>query len=288
MVTPSTCPQCGNALPPGEGACPICGHQLQVGPSQSPPPQDPPSPAAPGAPPPPPAAEAPRPAGGPATAQATAAVSDVIDQTLERWNVARSGILIAAFVLALLAFLVATFANISYLSAGDIDSNQKFDAQIWFNLALGAAIAAAALLILVRWQSGRPGAASMDSPDFRVGMAMAGLVALFCLAGLFKGFDDSFDAQDSWFNYARVFAFLTIGWLVISRPIPQAVAGMSSVTIGLLIVAVGAGALVLGQFMGLSDDFSTFVTGVSFQSLGVVAMFLALGWFLGLERRSDA
>ncbi len=290
MATSNNCPQCGTPLEFGAVSCTACGYQLSAPaegaapePEQQPPaweqPEQPPIPAGPahqdiGAAPVRPSA-----AGG-ATQSATA----MLNETLERWGVQQSGVLIAAAALFAVAFLVGTLANISYLTAGDGDQLQKFDAQVWFTLALGAAIGALVLLLLVRWQSG-PTAETAER-DLQVGVAIGALALLFCLLGLFKGFDDSFDAQDSWLRYALIYAFLAAGWLAISRPIPAAVGTVGSAMAAIVAVGVAGAVLVIGQFMGLSEDYSRYVSGVSLQSVGIVVMVLAVAWVLGLQPRS--
>jgi hypothetical protein len=80
-----------------------------------------------------------------------------------------------------------------------------------------------------------------------------------------------------------VFAFFTIGWLAVSRPVPETIGTLKAPMLGLIVLGVAAVALVIGQIQGLSEDNSSYLSGISFQHLGIVGMLLAFGWFLGLR-----
>jgi hypothetical protein len=175
----------------------------------------------------------------------------------------------------------------SYLIAGDADTLQKLDAATWLQLARGLAIGGAALLVLARWQSpSQRSPADRPNPDLTIGLGIAAFAGLFSLLGLFKGLDESFDAQNAWFNFALIFAFLAAGWFAISRPVPPNVGTLAAHAVGIGLVVAGVIALVIGQIQGLSEDFSTYVSGLSFQGVGTVAMILALAWFLGMRPRT--
>lgn len=203
----------------------------------------------------------------------------------ERLGVQQTPFLVAAVVLALAAFAVSTIAHIIYLTADGGDT--WFDMQVTLQLGQGAALIAAALLVLVRWQAGPRGKVDPAGPDLKIALGVAGLIAAFCLVGLFKAFDESWEAQDSWFSYARVYAILLVGWLVVARPVPETIGTMASTMIGLIALGVAAVTLIIGEFMGISNDFSTYVNGVAFQNLGTVAVIMALGWFLGLQPKGN-
>jgi hypothetical protein len=231
-------------------------------------------------------------AGASATAAATGqALRARFDETLDRWGVDQTPVLIGGLVLAVIAVLVSSYAVTTYLTAGDSDFLQKLDSQVWMRFALGLAIAGAALLVLARWQSPLSGAVSGErNQDLTIGFVLAGMTVAFALAGLFKGFDESFEATDAWFAYANVFAVVTLGWFAISRPVPSAIGTLSSATLGIGAIVVGVITLIIGQIQGLSEDNSTYISGLAFQGIGTVAVILALGWFLGLRpkgRRLD-
>jgi hypothetical protein len=80
-----------------------------------------------------------------------------------------------------------------------------------------------------------------------------------------------------------VYAVIVVAGFAISRPIPRAMGTTPTTTIGLAATGVAAAMLVIGLFMGLSNDNDTFATGVAFQGAGTIVMILALGWFLGLR-----
>lgn len=287
MATNDVCPQCGTPVSPGATACTACGHSLTAGREPSPVSTPPASQDAPVAPNPPPEAEPARSTPAPSAPKAVLIdVSAIFNETRERWGVAQPHLLLAALALASIAFAVSTLANISYLTAGDNSQLQKFDAQVWFQFALGAAIGSAALLVLVRRQAGIPPAGTGSAVDLRGGYVLAGLTMAFSLAGLFKGMDESFEAQDSWFGYARVFGFLAIGWFAVSRPVPEAIGAVKPAMVGLVALGVSGLALAIGQIQGLSEDNSTYLSGISFQQLGSVGMLLSFGWFLGLRPTS--
>ena len=133
------------------------------------------------------------------------AASFDVDSVRERWGVEQGPVLIGGLALAAIALLISIPAVVSYLIAGDADTLQKLDAATWLQLALGLAIGGAALLLLARWQSAVHGSTvEWPNPDLSVGLGIAGFTALFSLLGLFKGLDDSFDAQNAWFRFAYV------------------------------------------------------------------------------------
>lgn len=282
-----TCPQCGTPVLSGAAICTACGHQLDE-PVAAAPPVDVVAPEqanadAPYESPPPrttlPGTEVPQ------KPRTSLDAPRLLNETRERWGVeASSPTFIAALLMAALAFLIGTYAVISYLIADLGEVRQKLDAAIWLQLASGAGIGAAALLVLERWRSSTVPADSRGL-DLRVGLAICALVLIFVLLGLFKGQDESQDAMDAWMSYAQLFAILAIGWFAISRPIPLEVMSLPSVVIGMGAVAVGLILLLIGTLQARSDDFSSFVSGLSFQGAGIALMLLALGWFLGLTPR---
>ena len=273
MATPVNCPNCGSTLAPGVMACARCGHRLIVEPAEEPAPVAGP--------------QFPRPATAAPPPAASLDLQQMLADIRARWGVVQTPIFTAAIALAAAALLIATFAHISYTTAAAAAVNRKLNDQVWFTLATGCALAAAALLVLVRFQSGPPRPAPAKNPDLRVALGLAGLTALFALVGLIIGLGGRFDASDSWLRYAQVFAFLALGWLVISRPIPSSFGTVTAVNAGLIIGGLAMVALLIGQFMGLSNNNDTYVGGLSWQALGIAGITLAFGWFLGMRPKGE-
>lgn len=264
MTDAATCPNCGNALAEGVSTCANCGHQL------APPSSDPP------------------PSGGPTFSRpaAPSAVNVDLAEMRKRWGVKQTPYFTTALALAAVALAVGTLAVISYLIAGDTDTEQKLDAQAWFSLSIGLSIGAAAVMILVRLQSGAPAAAA-DKQDWQFALVILGFAAIFSLLGLFKGFDKGLDALDAWFSYATLFAFLAVGFFALSRPTPAALGGLKAPVIGVIVIAVGVLLLLIGTMQARSNDFSTYASGLAFERFGQVLMLVALAWFLGLRSAED-
>jgi hypothetical protein len=210
-------------------------------------------------------------------------MSDMLDDVRSRWGVGQSPALIGALVLALVALAVGTLAVISYLIAGDDEPSQKFDAQVWFALALPLAFGAAALFVLVRLQSG-PLRGEAGAQDWQGYLVLNGFAVVFALLGLIKGFDESFEALDAWFSYSVVFSFLALGLAAVARPVPATVAGTSASVVGLAAVGIAVVILLIGTLQGRSDDFSTYAQGISLQRAGFVLMILAFAWFSGMRK----
>lgn len=271
MVTSGNCPNCGSTLPPGAIACARCGHQLkEAAPSEAPP------------------------AAGPTFQKPSAQPQQSLDlagafaDLRKRWKVENSNLFLAALAMAVLAFLISTIAGPSLVAAGADNLGRRIDNGVWLQLAFGLALGAAALCILIRWESGPPDhTADTERIDFRVGGGLAGVTLLFMLLSLFKGFDGSFDGVDSWYRYANVYSVLTVAIFAISRPIPPTIGGAASTMIGQVAIGIGVALLVIGQFMGLSNKNDTFVNGLAFQSVGIILMTLSLGWFLGFQPREN-
>jgi hypothetical protein len=207
----------------------------------------------------------------------------MIADARSRWGVEQSPVLIAALVLAAAALFFGTLAVISYLTAGDDEFFQKFDAEVWFSLAIPLSLGSAALLVLVRLQSGAP-RAEAGAQDWQAFLVVGTLSLIFTLLGLYKGFDEGFDAMDAWFSYSIIFAFLTLGLAVIARPVPPAMGTTGSSLIGLGVVGLGVLILVIGSIQGRSDDASTYLQGLSLQRAGLILMVLAFAWFSGMRK----
>jgi hypothetical protein len=211
----------------------------------------------------------------------------MITDVRSRWGVEQSPVFIAMLVMAAAAILFATVAVTSGLIAGDDEFEQRFDASVWFQLATPLAIGAAALCVLLRWQSG-PTRGEAHREDQTFLYALMGLSLIWALLGVFKGFDEGLDAADYWFSYSLVFALLAVGFAALARPTPAVLGTVNSVSFGLGWVGLGVVLALIGTIQGRSNDFSTFASGIALQQAGLVLMTLALAWFLGLRPASDS
>lgn len=274
-MTTANCPNCGAEIDAGREVCSACGYTPATGASEG---SSPPA-----------ASPAPTPVHDPASASPKGAgvpsVNAVVDDLRERLGVERSPYFLAGLGFALIALVIGSLAVASYLTAGSGEIDQKFDAQVWFTLATGAAIACTALLVYVRLQSGGPPAVTQQ--NLQISLGLLGLTLVWTLLGLYKGLDEGIDAVDAWMSYAGVFAFLAIGWYAVARPTPNVLAGVPAATIGLVAIGVASAMLVIGLVQGRSDDFSTYVTGITWQRGGVVLMLLAFAWFAGMRPNSS-
>lgn len=273
MATPVNCPNCGSTLAPGVMACARCGHKLNVEPAAEP--------AAPAGP------QFPRPATAAPSPPASLNVQQMLVDTRARWGIQQTPYFAGVIALAGLALLVGTIAHISYLTAGSAAFAKHLHNAVWLALSIGFAFAAAALAVLVRRASGTQPAATAQNPDLRVAAGLAGLALLFALVGMIIGMGGRGLAADSWERYAQLFAFLALAWVVLSRPVPAELGTTSTATIGLIALAGGVGALVIGQIMGLSNSNDSYVGGVSWQAAGIVLVTLVLGWFLGMRPKGE-
>jgi hypothetical protein len=273
MATPVNCPNCGSTLAPSVAFCARCGHKLGEEPTGTTASGQPlPRPAT--VPPPPPAA-------------ASIDIRTIVNDVCERWGVSQTSYLAATAALAGLALVIGTIAHISYLTAGSAAFAKHLHNAVWLALSIGFAFAAAALAVLVRRASGTQPAATAQNPDLRVAAGLAGLALLFALVGMIIGMGGRGLAADSWERYAQLFAFLALAWVVLSRPVPAELGTTSTATIGLIALAGGVGALVIGQIMGLSNSNDSYVGGVSWQAAGIVLVTLVLGWFLGMRPKGE-
>jgi hypothetical protein len=244
--------------------CSACGRQLSGGAS----------PAAPAPSQPAPEAQRSPAAGG-------KSVSEMLGDVTSRWGVERGPVLIAALVLAVVALLAGTYAEITGLTADNGES--QADASAWFYMALPMAFGAAALLLLARLEAGPPtrSAATQDQQALYV---IGGFSLGFTVMALIKGFDKGLDAESFWWDYAFLFALFAIGLAAVARPVPAAVNGIASRMIGLVVIGVGAVFAVIGALQGQSNDFSTYSMGVTLEDAGFVLMVLSFAWFLGMRK----
>ena len=267
MSTPVNCPNCGSTLAPGATSCARCGHQLA-------------EPAAPevtsGTPGP---QSARPPAAAPMGPTASLDVAAEIGKLRERWAVTQSPYLLALGVLALVAFLFGTVGHFVFLSADSFTS--QTDGIAWYNAATGAAIAAVAVAVLVRWQNPSPAGGHRD--DLRIAGVLAGMAGLWMLLAIYFGFNDRLDPEEGWFRYAFIFALLAAAWCAIARPFDKIIGTLDTVTVGMIAGGVAALLYLIGWFMGMSDDLSTYSKGVTFQDIGEVLVVLLLALFLGLR-----
>ena len=277
MTTPVNCPNCGSTLAPGAPNCARCGKEF---------PEDPVTeagpPAAPqGAPATPQFA---RPAPEPLTPTRTSIdIKAEIERAKERWDVTQSPYLIALAVVGLVAILVGSLAHTMFLLADDFKGQS--DSIAWFTLARGAAIATVAVAVLVRWQN--PSRSGAHRDDLRIVGVIGGLAGLWMLVGLFLGFDDRLVPEESWYRYAEIFALVAAGYAAISRPFDEMIGSVHT-----LQIAIGGGiftaiVFLIGLFMAMSDDASTYSQGVTLQDLGQVLAVLLLALFLGLKPKPE-
>lgn len=196
----------------------------------------------------------------------------------QRWGLPQSTYLTAALVLLAVAFVLGTIGHFLYLSADDLDGQANGDAL--YNIAIGAALAAGALMVLVRWQNG--GAAGGARDDLRIAGALVGLAVAWLVLCIIFGFDKRLDAEFGWFRYAQIFAFMALAWCAVSRPVPTTVNGIPTVQAAIITLLVSAAIYVIGGFMSTSNSYSTFSTGVTLQDIGFVLVILVFAAFLGL------
>jgi len=270
MSATGSCPNCGSTLAPGAINCARCGYQLR---------EPAPLEAAPAGPPIEKASSESPPSFdfGQTYGELRQRASREFSELKARWRVENQTVFLAALAMAALSFIIARIAGPSFVNDADSDS------AVWLQLALGLALGAAALAVYIRWESGPPRESAESEIDYIVGGVLAGITMIFALLCVFKGFDGSIGGVDAWFRYAFVYAVLVVAIFAIARPTPRMVRTTASTTVGLTAVGLAAGALVLGQIFGLSNNVDTFATGVSFQYFGLILMVLSLGWFLGLK-----
>ena len=270
MATPVNCPNCGSTLAPGVVACARCGHRLNVEPEAEPAP--------------PPGPQFPRPATVAPSPAASLNVQQMLAEVRARWGIQQTPYFVGVMVLAGLALLIGTIAHISYLTAGSTDANKQLDDGVWLTMATALAFAAAVLALVVRREAGPPPRASdARNPDFRIALGLAGMTILFAFVGVVIGMNGRVDAALSWERYAQIFAFFALGWLIISRPVPEVMGTVNSITVGFIAGGAILVALVIGQIMGLSHNNDSYTGGISWQALAISALVLLLGWFLGMQ-----
>jgi hypothetical protein len=200
-----------------------------------------------------------------------------------RWGIEQSPAFSAVLVMWAVAFAVGTFSVISWLTAGDGDFEQQSDASVSAFFSVVVAVGAAALLAYLRADAGRlEGEAHQQ--DQRLFYALCGLSIIFLLLSLFKGLDESLDAEAAWYHYSLLYALFALGFALIAKPTPAALGGLATEIVAY--VAVGLAMLfgVVGVIQGRSNDFSTYSMGVSLLDAAFVLVTLALAWFLGLRR----
>ena len=274
MATPVNCPNCGSTLAPGVMACARCGHKLTVEPASEP--------ALVAGP------QFPRPATAAPPPPASLNVQQMLADIRARWGIQQMPYFVGVMALAVLALLVGTIAHISYLTAGATEANKQLDDGVWLTTAIALAFAAAVLALVVRREADAPPRASdVRNPDFRVALGLAGTTILFAFAGVIIGMSGRFDAALSWERYAEIFAFFALGWLIISRPVPEALGTVNSVTVGFIAGGATLVALVIGQIMGLSHSNDSYTGGISWQALAISTLVLELGWFLGMRPKGE-
>jgi len=286
MTTPVNCPNCGSQLPPGAPSCARCGERFDIeleAPVAS-------APIAQAPPPPKPASATPSPRAASASGASGGDIAKSVQQYLaevrERWGLEGTPFFIGVIVLAAAAILIGTIAHISYLTAGSDEVTKQLDDGVWLTTAGALAFGALVVAILVRYDAPRtPPPPDMQSTDFRIGLALAGLTVLFALIGAILGMSGRAEAADSWEKYAAIFAFVGATWFVLSQPVPEMIGATKATTIGLVVGVVALVMLLIGQLQGLSNSYDTYIGGVSWQAMAISVIILDLGWFLGMQPR---
>jgi hypothetical protein len=205
-----------------------------------------------------------------------------------RWGIQQTPYFAGVMALAGLALLIGTIAHISYLTAGATDAYKQLHDGVWLTTANILAFAAAVLALVVRREAGAPPSGSdVRNPDFQIALGLAGTTILFAFVGVVIGMGGRFDAALSWERYTQIFAFLALGWLIISRPVPEALGTVNSMTVGFIAGGAILVAVVIGQIMGLSNSNDSYIGGISWQALAISALVLELGWFLGMRPKGE-
>jgi len=260
MATPVNCPNCGSTLAPGVTVCARCGHKLD-----DPPPETP--------------AAGPQFTKTPAPLQPTQIKLNLnFAEMRARWGLEQSPYLLAAVALWIAAIGFGTLGHILFLTAST--PNDQASGQSWFNIGIAAAIGAVAMGVLVHWQQPSRKGGALD--DQRIVGVLGALSLLWIFIAIIFGFSKRLDPETSWFYYAELFAFATMAWCVISRPLPAVFGTMKTQNIGFAGMAACAIALFIGLIMSGSNSYATYSKGVSFQDLGFVLVVLVLAAFLGL------
>jgi len=203
---------------------------------------------------------------------------DWLSDMASRWRRAATPPLVWGGVLAVLSLIVALAAHISYLVAEP--GIEQAHADIWFRVADVLVISAVGVLVL-----GRMGLEGQKTPphedDLRVAAGLSTLTMVFAFVGLLLGLDDRVDAADSWFSYAEIWAFASLGWLLVSRPVPSPRGG----AIGGGLLAISGLFTLIGLATGMSDSPEDYVTGSSWTGFGIRTAVVGLGWLFGLRPR---
>ncbi len=231
-------------------------------------------------------------------------VGVTFERMRSRWGVEQSGLLVIGLLAGVAAVVVGMIALESYLSAKPGEVLQQTDAYTWMNAASGLAVLSAALLAFCRWQSRAVNGTQENTPDLQIGLALGGISGAFAAVGLIIGLDNRLVAAGGWFNGAQLWAFLAIGWFALARPVPVTIGTMSGQSVGLALAAGAIAVVSIGLIVGLGDhpSYNTFfdfsdegtglqvfgVKGTSIEEFGITGLLLALGWFLGLRRRTEA
>jgi hypothetical protein len=200
-----------------------------------------------------------------------------------RWRIEQTPAFTAVLILWAVAFVVGTYSVISWLTAGDGDFEQQSDASVSAFFSVVLAVGAAALLAYVRMDAGRlEGGAHQQ--DQRLFYGLCGLSIIFLLLSLFKGLDESLDAEGAWYHYSLLYALFALGFALVAKPTPSALGGLAPEMIAYIAIGLAVIFGAIGAIQGRSNDFSSYSMGVSLLDAAFVLVTLSLAWFLGMRR----
>lgn len=312
----NTCPTCGASLLPNAKFCAKCGSSVAQARTAAEaaqpeaPPQRPPAgpptasvppeaPTAPMSPPPPSPAAAtgtgvpqqPEPATTPPTATPVSAAPtitislDWLNDMASRWGGVATSYLMGGAALAAVALIMALAAHINYLVAER--GIEQVHADIWLTVSFVIVLAAVGSLALGRTSAeGRPASANIG--DLWVGIGLSGMAGMSAFVGLILGLDERFDAMASWMSFALVWAFVALGWLLVSRPVPREWTFQRGAAIGGAFLGAAALFALIGLAVGLGDDFGDFIRGQSWLQFALTGAVLGIGWLFGLRPQEQA
>ena len=198
-----------------------------------------------------------------------------------RWGPVATPVLIAGLALAAVSLIMTLAAHINYLVAEP--GVAQAHADVWGTLAIVMATASVGLLVLARTRAGDQQQLWGQTTDLAVATGLSALSIVFALIILIVGLDERVDAANSWLNFALAWSFVTLGWLVVSRPVPREWDTQRGAVIGGTILAVTAVFAVVGLSTGLGSEFDDYVHGASWLGLAWVGAIVGIGWLFGLR-----
>jgi hypothetical protein len=270
------CPSCGATLLPEARFCNNCGGAVGSSPPAPPPAEPPPTVSWQAIPP----------AGRSLAGQAAQPVPDWGQELARLWSRVGSGQLLTAAILAVLA-LVFGVLGLQMALAGEGFSSGEFHGTIWLGLSSVLILAAVGWAAVAREHLK---GTSLWSPgtDLAVAAATAGLALIFGFVTLGvslswdQGFESTFSTMNigAWATFAQLWAFASLAWLALSRPLDRRTSQVMA--------AIGGGLALLfsliGLSMGLGDDLEDFVHGAGWLTFASICATLATGSLFGYVR----